>query len=70
MRPVDEVEILEDLFLEDNITDIELGLPIDLTLTRDDLEEDNDDPLGFRTLYEKPETLIRRRSTRYRSRAA
>jgi hypothetical protein len=52
-----EVEILED-DLDDipALTRTELGLPIDLT--RDELDEDGDD-LGFRALYENPDTVIR-----------
>ena len=52
-----EVEILED-DLDDisAFSSAELGLPIDLT--RDELDEDEDD-LGFRALYEHPETVVR-----------
>jgi hypothetical protein len=56
MRPV-EVEILEDL-LQDDITDVDLGVPIDLTRTA--VEDTDDDNLGFRTLYENPEPVIHR----------
>jgi hypothetical protein len=54
-----EVEILED-DLDDNalLTRWELELPIDLT--REDLDDDDeDDGLGFRTLYEHPEAILR-----------
>ena len=52
-----EVELLED-DLDDipALTGSELGLPIDLT--REDLDEDEDD-LGFRALYEHPEAIVR-----------
>lgn len=61
-----EVEILEDN-LDDNpmLSRWELELPIDLT--REELEDEDADDLGFRALYEHPETILR---PRRRSRAA
>ena len=52
-----EVELLEtDIDDVSPVTGSELGLPIDLT--RDDLDDGEDD-LGFRALYEHPETVLR-----------
>lgn len=50
-----EVEILEDNLDDDlALTRSELGLPIDLT--REELEQDDD--LGFRSLFEHPEAFL------------
>jgi hypothetical protein len=55
-----DIEALED-DLDDNplLARWELEVPIDLT--REDLDEDDDqdDGLGFRALYEHPEAIIR-----------
>jgi hypothetical protein len=40
------------------VTPSELGISIDLT--REDLEETSGDDLGFRSLYEHPEPVLRR----------
>ena len=51
-----EIELLdEDLDDLSTLDGSELGLPIDLT--RDDLEDEDD--LGFRSLYEHPEAILR-----------
>lgn len=55
-----EVELLEDDLDEGTLpTSAELGLSIDLA--REDLEdEDDDDGLGLRALYARPEMVLRR----------
>lgn len=52
-----EVELLdEDLDDLPTYAGSELGLPIDLA--RDDLDDEDEDDLGFRTLYEHPEAVL------------
>lgn len=52
-----EVELLdEDLDDVPTLDGSELGLPIDLI--REDLEDEDDDDLGFRSLYEHPEAIL------------
>jgi hypothetical protein len=59
MRRRTEVEILEEDLDDDvpTLTGFELGIPIDLT--REDLDDDDDDDLGVRALYENPEAVLR-----------
>lgn len=52
-----EVELLdEDLDDVPTLDGSELGLPIDLI--REDLEDEDEDDLGFRALYEHPEAIL------------
>lgn len=52
-----EIELLdEDLDDVPSLDGWELGLPIDLI--REDLDDEDEDDLGFRALYENPEAVV------------
>lgn len=61
--PEPELPILDDDLVDDEaVTAGDIGWSIDLA--REDLE-DTDDGIGFRTLFERPEIALRRRSRRW-----
>lgn len=61
--PDPELPVLDDDVVDDGpVTADDLGWSIDLV--REDLE-DNDDGLGFRALFERPEIALRGRSRRW-----